>query len=264
MNKDTLWNAMEHLSPDLIEEADRPQRQRMSPGKILVIAAAVCLVLAVGVLAAESIFGFRVIEMYNDGENNSYELIAEETVKFPVSQFGETVQDYIANGMPVKEGEVQEEPVTPGGEVEAAVIALDVPTFSTWEEAADFIGREIPLAAENPVLAAGTRRDITVRVNANVVSLNTVYELEGHSILFSASMEVEGTDGFSVGAYLGKGDLTITPQQSVTGSGEDVLLYVTEGERPTCDAYFIQDGILYNIFLSSGDIALMEEILAAF
>lgn len=264
MNKDTVWEAMAHLEPELIEEADRQPRRRMPVGKALVIAAAICLVLAAGVWAAESIFGFRVIEMSNDGENNSYEMIAEETVKFPASQFGETVQDYIANGMPVAEDAVQQEPASSGEETEAAVIALDVPTFSTWSEAADFIGKDIPLAAENPVLAAGSRQDITVRVNANVVTLNTVYELEGCSILFTASMEVEGTDGFSVGAYLGKGDLTITPQQSATGSGENVLLYVTEGDRPTCDAYFIQDGILYNVFLSSGDLALMEDILAAF
>ena len=51
MNKDTLWEAMEHLEPDLIEEADRQPRRRMSVGRVLVIAAAVCLVLAAGVLA---------------------------------------------------------------------------------------------------------------------------------------------------------------------------------------------------------------------
>ena len=51
MNKETMWEAMEHLAPDLIEEADRPAapRRRRFWGKTLLIAAAACLVLAVGV-----------------------------------------------------------------------------------------------------------------------------------------------------------------------------------------------------------------------
>ena len=78
MNKDTMWEAMEHLSPELIEEADQRQQRHLSAGKVLVIAAAACLVLAAGVLAAESIFGFRLIDLRNDGAVNSYELMAEE------------------------------------------------------------------------------------------------------------------------------------------------------------------------------------------
>ena len=58
--------------------------------------------------------------------------------------------------------------------------------------------------------------------------------------------------------------MTITPQEAITGSGTDVLLYVTTGERSACDAYFIQDGILYNLFMTSSNTDLMEEILAAF
>lgn len=263
MNRDTMWEAMAHLEPDLIEEADQRQRRRMSVGKVLVIAAAACLVLAAGVLAAESIFGFRILELQNDGEINHYRLLAEETAKFPISQFGETVQDYIQNGMPI----LEEGPAESGGagEVEVSVITFDVPTFSTWEETAEFVGADIPLGEENPVLAGGSHRDFSVHANRNAVVISTVYSIgAGCSILFNASVAVEGAESYETGAFLGNGDLTITPQETVTGSGTDVLLYVTTGERSSCDAYFIQDGILYNLFMTSGDTELMEEILAAF
>ena len=261
MNKNTLWEAMEHLEPDLIEEADRQPRRRMSVGKVLVIAAATCLVLAAGVLAAESIFGFQILEMHNDGEINSYELLATGAGEFPISQFGETVQDYIENGMPVLE---ETEPESSGEGIEMSVVTLDVPTFDNWEEAAKFVGKDIPLVPENQVLAGGNCQEAQVSINSNVVSLYTTYTLEGHTVFLSAFARVEGEEGFTVGAFHGAGDLTITPEQTVTGSGTDVLLYVTTGERPACDAYFIQEGIFYNLFMDSGDLALMEEILSAF
>ena len=262
MNKDTMWEAMEHLSPELIEEADQRQRRRLSPGKVLVIAAAACLVLAAGVLAAESIFGFRILELRNDGESNYYNLLAEETTKFPISRFGETVQDYIQNGMPVLEQSPAESDGT--GEGLVSVVTFDVPTFSTWEEAAEFVGADIPLAEENSVLAEGTHQDFTIHAADNCVLLQTAYTLEGNTVLFTASAAVEGGQGYTTGASLGDGEMTTTPRHAATGSGADVLLYVTTGIRPSCDAYFIQDGIFYSIFLASGDLALMEEILAAF
>ena len=42
MNKETMWEAMEHLAPDLIEEADYPAapKRRRTRGKTLLIAAA--------------------------------------------------------------------------------------------------------------------------------------------------------------------------------------------------------------------------------
>lgn len=262
MNKDTMWEAMEHLSPELIEDADQRQRRRLSAGRVLVIAAAACLVLAAGVLGAESIFGFRLIDLRNDETDNGYGLIAEETTKFPISQFGETVQDYIQNGMPILEQSPTESSGT--GEIEAYTVVYDIPTFSTWDEAAEFVGADIPLVAENSVLAEGTHQDFTIHAADNCVLLQTAYTLEGNTILFTASAAVEGGQGYTTGASLGDGEMTTTPRHAATGSGADVLLYVTTGIRPSCDAYFIQDGIFYSIFLASGDLALMEEILAAF
>ena len=53
MNKETMWEAMEYLAPDLIEAADQPAvtKHRRLRGKTLLIAAAACLILAVGVVA---------------------------------------------------------------------------------------------------------------------------------------------------------------------------------------------------------------------
>lgn len=264
MSRDAMWEAMAHLEPGLIEEADRSTAPRgwNRRGKIFLVAAAACLVLATAALAVESIFGFRILEIQNDGENNNYQLMAEETVQFPLSQFGETVQDYIQNGMPVLH---ETEPESSGEGTEASVVTFDVPTFSTWEEAAEFVGADIPLAEENPVLAGGTHQDFSVHVNRNSVDISTVYSVGVTSIMFSASVTVEDGKPYRTGAsFLGGDNLTITLQETVTGGGTDVLLYVTTGDRSACDAYFIQDGILYNLFITSDNMDLMEEILAAF
>ncbi len=263
MNRDTVWAAMAHLEPDLIEEADQQPRRRLSVGKVLVIAAAACLVLAAGVWAVESRFGFRILGVRSDGEDQYYELLAEGMTQFPISQFGETVQDYIQNGMPV----LEEDPAASdgAGEGEVSGVTFDAPTFATWEEAAEFVGPDIPLAEENPVLAGGFHRDFSVYANSNSVDILTVYYVGTTTIHFYASATVEGGETYRTGVhFLGADDLTITRRETVTGSGTDVLLYITTGERSACDARFIQNGILYSIFITDGNMDLMEEILAAF
>ncbi len=99
MKNPSLWEAMAHMDPLLIEEADRPvARRRRSVGRTLCIAAAACLLLAVGVLASEALFGFRILEVQNDEEGTRYSLTVEDAVQFPVEQFGDMVQQRIATG----------------------------------------------------------------------------------------------------------------------------------------------------------------------
>ena len=263
MNRETMWKAMEHLAPDLIEEADLPvPRRRRSWGKTLLIAAAACLVLAVGVAAADALFGFRLLYFENDGETNRYGMSVEDTVKFSPEQFGQTVQDYLKNGMPV----LSTRPADYMAEgAEGEVVTLDIPSFDTWEEAADFIGEDIPLAAESSVLAEGEHREFNVFVTGDGASLSTVYTLDGYDIMFHANIDAEGGGGYETGAFLGEGDLSIQQLEMTTGSGDGALVYLTTGQRPTCDAYFIHEGIAYNIFIvDAADTALMEEILASF
>ena len=264
MNKETMWEAMEHLAPDLIEEADYPAapRRRRSWGKTLLIAAAACLVLAVGVVAADALFGFRFLYFENNGETNRYGMSVEDTVKFSPEQFGQTVQDYLKNGMPV----LSTRPADYMAEgVEGQVVTLDIPSFDTYDEAAAFIGEDIPLAPESSVLAEGEHREFDIFVSANVVSLSTVYTLDGYDIMFHAHVDTEGSAPYETGAFLGAGDMATQLLEMTTGSGDGALVYLTTGERPSCDAYFIHDGIYYNIFIvDASDTALMEEILASF
>ena len=262
MNKETMWEAMEHLSPDLIEAADQPRPRRRRALRIAAVAAAACLVLTVGVLAAEKLFGFQLLYLENSEDTNRYGLMAMETTKFPVSQFSETVQDYMENGMPV----LDTRPADYAAEgTKAEVVTLDIPSFSTWEEAADFIGEDIPLAAESSVLAAGEHRDFDVFVTGDYASLSTVYTLDGYDIMIHVNIDAEGGRGYETGAFLGEGDLSIQQLEMTTGSGDGALVYLTTGERPSCDAYFIHEGIYYNIFIvDAEDTALMEEILASF
>ena len=264
MNKDTLWEGMAHLAPDLIEAADAPAapRHRGTRGKTLLIAAAACLILAVGVVAADTLFGFRILEVINSEADNRYYLQAEEGVLFPVSQFGETVQDYIENGMPVLE-------TRPADMGEGDVITYDVPSFDTWAEAAEFIGEDIPLAEENSVLAEGYDKEFQVFVNPDNVTLSATYYLDFNHISLFAHINTDAGHGrYTTGAYQGPGDMTIQQLEMTTGSGDGALVYLTTGERSSCDAYFLHDGIYYNIFISyrvtEADTALMEEILSSF
>ncbi len=265
MNKETMWEAMEHLAPDLIEEADRPAapRRRRSWSKTLLIAAAACLVLAVGVVAADALFGLKILEFANDGENNRLTFQAVEVTQFPVSQFGETIQEYIENGMP----EVGRRPADYVAEgYYGYVITFDIPTFDTWAEAADFIGADIPLAEESSVLSQGVADDFCVRVSANVVSLSALYLLDGQTVSCSVDISVQGGGPAPTYSNLfGGSKSAVTQQQTVTGSGADTLIYTVDGEAPSCSAYFIREGILYSIILrDTSDTALMEEILASF
>lgn len=259
MNKETLWEAMEHLAPDLIEEADYPAapKRRRTRGKTLLIAAAACLILAVGVAAADALFGFHFLYFENNGETNRYGLTVD-TTKFPAEQFSETVQEYMENGMPV----LSTRPADMG---EGEVVTYDLPSFETWDEAADFIGEDIPLAPESSVLAGGEHRAFNVFVDGDGASLSTVYTLDGYDIMVHVNIDAEGGGGYETGAFLGEGDLSIQQLEMTTGSGDGALVYRTTGQRPTCDAYFIHEGIFYNVFIvDAPDTALMEEILASF
>ena len=99
MKNPSLWGAMEHLDPLLIEEADRPvPRRGRTLRRTLAIVAAACLLLAVGVLAAETLLGFRILEVRNDEHGARHSLTVEDAVQFPAAQFGETVQERLAAG----------------------------------------------------------------------------------------------------------------------------------------------------------------------
>ena len=263
-DKNTLWEAMEHLSPDLIEAADAPAapKRRRRAGKALLIAAAACLALAMGTAAAERLFGFRILEVVNSEEANYYRLQSQEITPFPVSQFSETVQDYMENGMPVLDTRPADY-VAEGSS--GVVITYDIPAFDTWEEAAAFIGEDIPLAEESSVLARGEHRDFHVFITSGTSQISTVYTLDGYSIMFTANIDAEGSEPYETGAFLGNGDMNTTQKTCSLGSGGEALVYLTQGGQSTCDAYFIQDGIYYNIFIDgAADTALMEEILASF
>src|SRR5699024_2781170 len=141
----------------------------------------------------------------------------------------------------------------------------DIPSFDTYDEAADFIGEDIRLAPESGGLAGGEHRDCDVFGAARVVSLSTVYSLDGHDRRLRAHIDRVGRAADATRRRLGSGDVATHRLEMRTGSGDGALVYLTTGERPTCDAYFIHGGIAYNIFITDApDTALMEEILASF
>ena len=265
MKNPSLWEAMAHMDPLLIEEADRPvARRRRSVGRTLCIAAAACLLLAVGVLASEALFGFRILEVRNDEEGARYSLTVEDAVQFPVEQFGEMVQKRIATG-----GDpttvIEEHPANESGVDVSTIQQIDVPWFDTYAEAAAYLGENIPLAAESAALAGHGSRKIRVSTASNVVTLSTIYELEETGVMFSAAAFVEGGMSPTYGSADGASGIELTQETAQTGTGCPALIYRTGGERNTCEAYFIREGIVYNLFLTdTNDMSVLQRILDTF
>ena len=247
MNKETMWEAMEHLAPDLIEEADCPAapRRRRSWSKTLLIAAAACLVLAVGVVAADALFGFRFLSddlLYNGGHDYSFEA---DLTRFPDEQFSEEVQNIMEASDPVQDSFV----------------------FDTWDEVLNFIGENIPLAPESSVLADATNTGFHVSVSKSTTNISTIYTLDGYDIIFNVHIGGEELDYFHIGSVFA--DETFNTQRTETsiGSGAGALIHLTtdEDSNGPCTASFLRDGIYYGLFIvDAEDTALMEEILASF
>jgi hypothetical protein len=266
MKNPSLWEAMAHMDPLLIEEADRPvARRRRSVGRTLCIAAAACLLLAVGVLASEELFGFRILEVRNDEEGARHSLSVEDAVYFPAEQFSKTVQERLAaGGDPTTV--LEELPTSGEGTASAARIEVDVPKFDTYAEAAAYLGEDIPLAPESTALAGRLGQQIHVSTNRNAVTLSTVYSIEETGVLFSANVFVEGGTPPTFGSYYGyTGEVELRQETAQTGTGCPALIYHTAGEHNTCEAYFIREGIVYNLFLTdTNDMSVLQRILDTF
>ena len=261
MKDPSLWEAMEYIDPLLIEEADGPVPRRRRPlGRTLCVAAVICLLSAMGVLAAGELFGFRILEVRNDDHGARHSLTAEDVVYFPAEQFGGTVQERLAaGGDPTTV--IEENPTSEAG-VAVSKIKIDVPYFDTYAEAAAYAGEDIPLAPESSVLSGRSSQQFGVATHSNVVLLSAVYDLEETGVLFSATIAVEGGPAPSFGSYYGTGQTELQQEAAETGSGCPALIYRTAGEHSTCEAYFIREGIVYNIFLTdTADTAVLQQIL---
>lgn len=248
MNRETMWEAMEHLAPDLIEAADQPAvtKRRRLRGKTLLIAAAACLVLAVGVVAADALFGFHFLAddlAYSGGHEYSFEA---DLTRFPVEQFSEEVQNIMEAPDPVQDRFV----------------------FDTWDEVLNFIGGDIPLAPESNALADATNTGFHVSVSKDATTnISTMYTLDGHDIILDVHIGGEELDSFRVGSVFPDENLSTQRIETTTGSGAGALIHLTTGgdSNGHCTSSFLREGIFYGFFITdASDTALMEEILASF
>ena len=247
MNRETMWEAMEHLAPDLIEAADQPAvtKHRRLRGKTLLIAAAACLVLAVGVVAADALFGFHFPAddlAYSGGHEYSFEA---DLTRFPVEQFSEEVQNIMEAPDPVRDRFV----------------------FDTWDEVLNFIGEDIPLAPESSVLADATNTGFRVSVSKSTTNISTIYTLDGYDIILDVHIGGEELDYFHIGSVFVDETFNTQRIETTIGSGAGALIHLTtdEDSNGPCTASFLRDGIYYGLFIvDAEDTALMEEILASF
>ena len=161
---------------------------------------------------------------------------------------------------------LEELPTSGEGTASAARIEVDVPKFDTYAEAAAYLGEDIPLAPESTALAGRLGQQIHVSTNRNAVTLSTVYSIEETGVLFSANVFVEGGTPPTFGSYYGyTGEVELRQETAQTGTGCPALIYHTAGEHNTCEAYFIREGIVYNLFLTdTNDMSVLQRILDTF
>lgn len=89
MNKEKILEAMNHIDPAFIEEADRPvpEVRRVKWSRSAIIAACLCVVLA-GTALAVGISGTRITGIFQDPEHPHYTYV-NDIYLHPVSDFSE-------------------------------------------------------------------------------------------------------------------------------------------------------------------------------
>lgn len=237
MDDNRLWEAMAHLDPALINEADRPARRprRLRP----VLAAAICAVLAVGALAAGGLLGFDGFRHTDDGVTESWTMTPSGTIAFPKAQFSGAAREAMEGG---------------SGTLE----------FDTWDEAAAFVGKDIPLASLGKTLTGGQDGRIRVMAESFYVGVIAQSVVDGCRVGLVANIDVEGAESHETGVVT-KSGRDVESRTVALGSGGDALVYTVDGEWPYCVAYFIRDGIYYNLTVDgTADSVVLEALLAEF
>lgn len=141
MDREKIMEAMAHIDPALVEEADRPAPRRTGWSRSALIAACLCLLLAgTAAAAAAGGAGMRVIRMFNSEESYSGYEIVGGAAYIPADSLSDEINQ----------------------------LALEHPgetsfkAFARWEFAEEFIGRNL---LDNPLFdkaPSGTRyTDVT-------------------------------------------------------------------------------------------------------
>lgn len=86
-----MMEAMSYVDHGLVEEAARPAKRRSRLGRVVLIAACLCLALTGTVLAVEKIFGVRLGWIEQSLNHSAYSVQAE-VKQFDMTQFSRELQ----------------------------------------------------------------------------------------------------------------------------------------------------------------------------
>ncbi len=248
MKKEQVFELMDAIPPDLIEEAglQAPARRRFPKAvRAGLIAACLCLALlgtaaAANPEAVAALIGRLTVSIHPSPENPGYSVTGGPMAKYPLSAFSPALNA-------ASEGR------------DGPVVSL---TFDTWDEVRAFLGRDIPCVWPEEwdtgwfqVLLFHTGSEVLWGVDVYSVDISRQAEVY-------AEIRTELWTGENASTGLGALDdssITQLPSYSMPNGSVAELVQVTDpetvyldgtptGVRPqACHGYFMREGILYDV-----------------
>ena len=254
MNGQDLFRGLEFVDPVMAEEAVRPARRRRPWRQCLVAAACVCLLLAGGTLAAETLFGVQITGMFRGSEESGYQVLPE-LEPCPAGKFSSPALTQALEEIRRQYREYRgEDDVYRGGYRFQG---------DTWADCEAFLGASLPNPLETaadlsplsssalPLSAHNTHCSVTLTADARgklwYVSLLTCYEAGEYkvSLYVDFSMEGNGQDPGLRVFYEGTTDFAVDTYPMSDGQEAAQLFARQEDMSFTkVNSYFVKaDGI---------------------
>ena len=252
MNGQDLYRGFSYVDPAMAEEAVRPVKRRPWR-RCLLTAACVCLLLAGGALAAETIFGVQITGIFYHQKESGYQVLPE-LEPYPAENFSSP-----ALTEALEEVRQQYRDRTEDNEFPEGYQFLG----DTWADCEAFLGVSLPNPLESAAglspLSSGAlplSRDhahCSVNLTADAaghleyVIVSTCYETEEYKVSLSVhfSMEGNGNDPGLRVFYDGEADFDMDTYPLADGQDAALLTARQETMNYTkTDAYFVRaDGI---------------------
>lgn len=257
MNGLDLQTALGYVDLELAEAAAAPPQRKHRPWKRLAaIAACVCLLLAGTALAGEKLFGVSILNMITGRQESSYQVLAD------VKQFSPEEFSSPDLESALEEARQQYGTYQPW---DSQLPGWSGAWLDTWEACEEFLGREIfnplegveglePLSSSATPLSAHPHCEVRVNANEsgrlNYAALDTCYETETCKISLTVHFFMEGGTVRPEMGVVYDGVAEFGTDQRTLSSGQEALLMRARQEDAKyseLDAYFVQDGALYDL-----------------
>lgn len=244
MDKDKIMDAMEYIDPALIEaagrEASAAKRGRKGWGRLAVIAACLCAVLAGTAVAAE-LSGVRVVDFFN------HEARSVNPGWEPEIYSGYAVENDV-NYFPI--GALSPEIA----EIDRTAERTVCRSFSSWENLEEFVGLDIMANAVLEEAPAGVGVDLGIEGGrGRYVACVNAYKGEGvFRVSANGSFRLHGrrtySGGWAEGISVEVEAEVFTERESKWGPGEYSAIYYGNDTEVSSEEYVTASGITVQLF----------------